>query len=269
MKLLLAEAATLMAVAAQNRWPFDPASLEEMNSMSEAASILDKVVRDLRKIGSGEQQERRDPTLAAALGTLGRTIAFIGKHREARRFLYEARKQFSSTRDLVVNGIYLAHVELDSNVVVPSRFEKALILVVQPEERSPEYFATRLAAGDLASRFALNVLLKAIASRLEVWNVDTSAWIASLTAEGSGTLYDLLCRMRSHPTELVARHAAEVLKSSDLPQAAARWFELGISVGREGGQTLERLAQFTEHLALGRAPSGPRGAILNPCYEYR
>jgi hypothetical protein len=294
MRLLLAEAATLQAVAAQNRWPFDPQADDEASAMAEAAESLRALVErlmaaeagaadtdpasppddrlDLGALGAEPIHQAADPLLGAALGTLGRTLAFLGHHDEAVQRLLEARSCFAGRLDRVVNATYLAHVELD-RPEGPDRSRLNLILdcVIPRSGRSAAACIARLQTGDAAFRFSANVILKALAAGYEIEDCPAEEWVDALRATGSRSLLGLLRSIGSHPTELVARHAAELLLRFGARDAATRWFDLGIGTAMQGGATMQRLGRFTERLSHGYGPdqTAPRGSVDNPCYEYR
>jgi hypothetical protein len=86
-------------------------------------------------------------------------------------------------------------------------------------------------------------------------------------ALGSGSL-------RTHPSELIARHAGEWLRSSAAARSGdRRWFELSLSICNESpaDSTLRRLSIFTQRLETDPSftREGPRNALLNPSFEYR
>ena len=84
-------------------------------------------------------------------------------------------------------------------------------------------------------------------------------------------LFDLLAVQRSHPTELIGRHAGEVLQRGGHAAEAQRWFTLSVQVAAAGGPALQRTAVFTNLLAQhgAQAATGPRGCLTNPCYAQR
>jgi hypothetical protein len=283
MRLLMAEAAVVSAGAAQNRWPFDPSSDEERGAMDQAADWLHSSLVDLEDSGRektdaaaawhSEQEEptQRDPFLGAALGTFGRTLAFLGQHDDATTSLLRSRRCFSSASDLCANAVYLTHVELDRpSRTDPDCFEQFLSLALEPAHRTPDLCSQRLLHDD-GFRFLLNVLLKALAFGLTPTGVDQELWAEALSSTGDESAFSSIARLRSHPSELLARHAGEVLSRWDRPAEAARWLDLSVKVGRSGEETMRRLAQFTERLANGDGADlrAPRGSVFNPCFEYR
>jgi hypothetical protein len=291
-RLLSIEAALLDAVAAQNQWPFEPGSQVDEDAMEEAGRVLDGVTRELRlimgtqaeeppadfqpldlgHIGREEWRSLRDPLFGKALGSLGRTWAFLGRHDEAARALLDARSLFVASKDRRRCAHHLAHVELDRGPELSFvRMQRVLDQIAPASDRSPEPGLRRLAGEDKAFRFTVNLLLKTLAHGLSMPGLDRDPWAAALAAEGIGSWLEEVRALRSRPTELLARHAAELLRVSGEELAAGRWFALGVEIGREGGATMQRLAVFTERLWRGadEDPTAPRGSVLRPSYEYR
>ncbi len=99
------------------------------------------------------------------------------------------------------------------------------------------------------------------------------AWRTDLAKAAEGYVYTPIQAQRSHPTELVARHAAEVLRKAGAAEAAVRaWFELSLAVSDSAPEgTMRRLGTFTRALAEGSVltTSAPYGSLLNPSFEYR
>lgn len=291
-RLLSLEAALLEAVAAQNQWPFEPGSLSDARAMEDASTGLEGVIRELRSTLGSEVDEPppdfqpldlgslgrelwrnvRDPLFGKALGSLGRSWGFLGRHDQAARALLDARSLFVASKDRTRCVHHLAHLELDRG----PRFNDGLLQrmldqILPAAARAPEVNLHRLSGGDKAFRFTINLLLKTLLRSRAVPGLDRRTWATAFSAEGTGSWFDEVRSLRSRPTDLLARHAAELLRVSGEEEAAGRWFALGVEVGREGGITMQRMAAFTERLwrGGGEDAAAPRGSILNPCYEYR
>jgi hypothetical protein len=290
MSLLAAEAAITEAVSVQNRWPFDPASEPDGGAMAEAARSLEALIARLRDDreaselsaaatplhlgdkGSEPVRLRRDPTLAAALGTLGRTYAFLGRHDDAVQALLEARGRFVSPADRALSAHFLAQVELDRGSDRDGdRLECVLRCLVPPHTRDPAAGLARLRGGDLGFRFTVNLWLKAMAVGMFVAGVDRGAWCEALAERAPDGWGATVAAARSHPSELLCRYAGELLAAVGDTATAAWWFDVGVAIAREGGSTMQRLALFTERLARGEGAvfEDPRGSLHNPCFEHR
>ena len=125
----------------------------------------------------------------------------------------------------------------------------------------------RLVVANPAARFTLDVLLRTF-----LWTDDDGPprerWIRALCADGPGSLLHALAspELQTHPTELVARHAAELLGAR--PEAE-RWKaqSLAVSNASPPGSAIRRFAEFTAR--LGKPAVGPPGCVTNPTFEYR
>jgi hypothetical protein len=74
--------------------------------------------------------------------------------------------------------------------------------------------------------------------------------------------------MRSHPSELIARHLGELASP---PDARKSWFELSLELSENApaGGTIHRFGAFTRRLLSNEGPLGPVGCVTNPTFEYR
>jgi hypothetical protein len=263
--ILKLEGAILRGVAAQNRWPFEADDIDAWPQMARARDRLVALIDLPLREGPA-----CDPLTGMALGTLARTHAFLGDHAKARDLLRLARRCFSTERDLQANAVYAAHVALEA----AADFADTLADVhaaVPSLLRAPEEAVRQLQSGNLAVRFAINVWVKALNLPLPDLDAARLVWTAALRDGGEGSLFRVLALVPSHPVDLIARHAGELLAAASASKEARRWFDLGIAVGRRGGSTMRRLGRFTERLADGWGPdaSAPRGSVFNPSFEYR
>ena len=290
--LLRVDCMTFWAIACQDAWPYVAPgegaqgdlqavehalrdAVEEFRALAHAFPPRERTPRlplprlDLSELGSEPVARFLDPTLGQALGTLGRTQAFLGDHDAATHTLLEARAIFTTALDRGVNAAFLAHLELDRGARVSAqRLERILSSYVADDARTPAYAIARLRAEDHGFRFALDIILKALASGIELRGALTSAWHDALVSDELHALLSALC---SHPTELVGRHAGEFLQRGGDHAAAQRWFALSVRVANTGGPAMQRSAVFTELLAREgtAAATGPRGCLTNPCYAQR
>jgi tetratricopeptide (TPR) repeat protein len=289
MKLLRLEAANLAAVATQNRWPFDGAAADEISVMREATDTLRRSIEEVqplldcldnRTMSSDEKGLRqteaitqiKDPSIGGALGTMGRCCAFLGLHKEAIDCLEHAGEHFISPLDLSLNAHFLLHVELDRPDGCDAGKVNALFnRIVQVVDRAPEKITQSIRDGNLALRFSLDLLLKAMMADVALEGMDRGKWRDAFIDNKEGGLFRTLSGLHSHPTELVGRHAGELLRKLGNEDAARQWFELGIVVGEKGGDTMQRLALFTRRLLDGKGPdlATPIGSVFNPNFEYR
>lgn len=209
---------------------------------------------------------RPDHVRGALLGTLGRTLGFLGEPEDSISALLDAREAFDTDFDLALNASSLAHAALQARLdgVCGGRAEAVLRAVLEHHlpERRPEHH-------DLAGgRFRLRLLLKVA----EVWpdgldDFPASAWEDEL----SGRLLDEAHRSEGHPIELVARHAALWLRHFGSPsRVVAAWWEVATRPWATGDlPAIVALKKHSARLRDGVAPSGPRGSATNPVFEYR
>ncbi len=272
MFLAAVQASTIAAVTEQNRWPFDPSLDPGAPAAMEAITHwLAGVVRDAWPGALADAHvPSTDPTLGAALGTLGRTYGFLGRSDEALALLVRARECFVAPLDLAMNAAFQAHVALDMPETGDAALSQALDALVERGERDPDSCARRLER-ESGFRFTAGLLFKCLALGRRRVGLSHEPWVAALERSDAGSLLSWCASQRSHPTELLARHAGEFLLRTGHHEAAAPWFALGVALGRAGGPTLQRFADFTEHLAQGRGAdrSAPLGSVRNPTTEYR
>lgn len=127
---------------------------------------------------------------------------------------------------------------------------------------------------DAAARFAVDLILRALLWVKPLELARTDDWERALRDTSERSLLAVLSsgELRSHPTELIARHAGELLLRSRGSEAAEPWFALSraICLDAPGDSELRRCALFTERLQ--KEPSlqaGPLGSVMNPSFEYR
>ncbi|MCB9609784.1 MAG: hypothetical protein H6716_24540 [Polyangiaceae bacterium] len=290
--VLRLECLTFMAVACQDAWPYAApgdqaredlvrveqrlgAAVESFRQVvqalpaSDPARAADAQPLDLGELGVEAPSNTQDPALGAALGTLGRTRAFLGDHDAAARTLLEARSQFATELDRAVNAAFLAHLELDRGPQADAaRLECVLSTLAPAEARTPSHAIARLRVHDFGFRFTLDIVLKTLAAGVALHGTSAAEWQEALMGDD---LFGLLAVQRSHPTELIGRHAGEVLQRAGHAAEAQRWFTLSVQVAAAGGSALQRTAVFTNLLAQhgAQAATGPRGCLTNPCYAQR
>jgi hypothetical protein len=270
--VLTLEAATLNAVAAQNRWPFAPSDTESGAAMGDAMRGLESAIGLFSKKTSAEPDTSCDPTLGAALGTLGRTHAFLGEHDLAERTLLAARAHFTAASDLRMNATFLFLVELDRGAEASAaKVAGFLDLISEPEARSPEHAVAALTGGDAGWRFSLDLILRSLVAGIELPGIDPARWAMALCEHGVDSLFALLGAAPTHPTELCARHAGEWLRAQGHVPEGDAWLDLAIAVPAAPDSTLLRLRESSTLLRSGGAldPTAPHGSIPNPSYEYR
>jgi|GEM_PF-2246772 len=289
MLLLKLKAATLSTVAAQNQWPFEAKNADAIAAVREASETLNVTVEKAGLIldvmnketssyskndapMSGTKNEVKDPSFGAALGTLGRCCAFLGLHKEATDCLEHATRHFISSLDLSLNASFLLHIEFDRPGGPDANKVNALFNRILPvENRSPGVIVQSILNGNPGICFSMDLLLKALLANASVEGVDLDKWHIGLSDGKKDGLFQIFSGMHSHPTELIGRHAGELLRKTKNETMARQWFELGILVGNKGGETMQRLAMFTKRLLDGKGPDlkQPIGSIFNPNFEYR
>ncbi len=294
----------------QNRLPAEPEHLETFRaSLREAAQQLAsdvdtaadflEVVRDEADTDSRPQQsDTREPELWRALldrepewnapdeergrsyGTAARSMAFLGELDRAIQVAMKARSFFLNEDDLRFNAAVITRILLEQMRLSPSAREPAAL---QPafDLAGGHALLTANRARDRieespAHRFVLDLWLRRLLWSGNFEEEKRTAWIKGLTANGRDSLFPLLSRgeLRSHPTELIARHAGELLLRNGDREGANRWLDLSIAIcDASPDGTLRRFGAFTKHLrANGGAPppgSAPEGSILAPNFEYR
>jgi hypothetical protein len=136
----------------------------------------------------------------------------------------------------------------------------------------PQRVAELDAATDPGLRFALDIALRALlwappagTSPSEVARRLGSAELRAKFSQGE---------LRSHPTELIARHAAELVRRHNGPASAVEgWFALSMELCEQpaAGHTLRQFRAFTHRLATEPefVQDGAPGSVFNPTFEYR
>jgi hypothetical protein len=279
----------LEMVCLQNQLLVDPNAADALSEAGERASAslasYETVVDAIAGRGTGGEARRADPVLAAAgrqpagridhvhgalLGTLGRTMGFVGRPQEAVALLLDARERFGTELDLERNGLSLAHAALQV-LIDGGDTESAWELVVAVLERHlpdrrPDAFRE---VG--AHRFRLRLLLKAteVGWPRDIEGFDRGAWLQTLHPDGA--LYAAALAAEGHPIELVGRHAALWLGKVKAPgKVTDAWWTIATRPWASGDLPAVRaLKEHSARLRDGVSPVGPRGAATNPVFEYR
>lgn len=267
------------------------ASLAELAFPSEtqdvpASRVAPKREADLRRALGLEPEVRSslDGDVGRCVGTVARSHAFLGRWRAAIDTLLLARAHFGdSSFDLRFNATVLARMlcemartnvslpGVDTHAALSLALELAGVDVHEPLEGRA--LAARCRATP-AVRFALDVLLRAALWAPEVVPEQARHHLVDVFRRGARSdLHEVLSSgdCRSHPTELLARHAGELIRPIASEEARA-WFDLSIALSDEApaGSTLRAFAPFTRALAEGRAPiDAPPNTPMNPTFEYR
>ncbi len=218
----------------------------------------------------------QDRELGRCLGTIARSLAFLGRYDDAVRAALAARSHFQGDAfDLRINANVLGRILLDAcrgggaaerqNVI-----EKVLRLAGVSDLAMPQQVMLHLVEAP-AIRFSVDLLLRAIVfCPLAVDITLMRAWMADVERGASSQLYRVLSdeKLRSHPTEMLARHAGETCTDDASKRA---WLELSLELSRHAadGSTLRRLEPFTTALLEGRLATGKPGAASNPTFEHR
>lgn len=298
----------LTNVALQNRLPAAQGDADALlERLSDEARALKKVALDAAGLGSelgfsaefhasdtaeGNELERAlrkgvsydeppwhssDREVGQCLGTAGRSLAFAGHFDEATSLLLHARARFvDSERDRRFNACVIARVEAErARVEGHARTETlraALSLSGLARTPGPKSVVTLLETGP-GGRFAFDALLRALLWAPDAFDADLKrAWETDVAKAPEGRTFSLLVTQLSHPTELVARHAAELVRSSGGPDRAANaWFELSLrATPEQDAATAERTHAFTRALfSREPLPVAPRGSVMNPAFEDR
>jgi hypothetical protein len=212
-------------------------------------------------------------------GTAARSLAFSGKLEEALTLAAKARGFFmDSPLDLRINAAILSRILLEKARLSegaqprPSGLHEALLRAGVGELRKARDAAERIER-EAGMRFTLDLILRSL-----LWApgcVPSEGWTDVLCDRRPKSLFSTLSsgELRSHPTELIARHAGEWLARQQLRAEARAWFVLSheVCVHSTEGSVLRRFLPFTSRLAemLADCPEGRPGSILNPSFEYR
>lgn len=230
-------------------------------------------------VGKAPEWQRPDQERGRIYGTIARSWAFLGQLDRAIELALRARSFFADSEfDLRFNATVIARMEIERarvhGVVREAPLEAALLLagadaMIRPRD------AVESVAKQPASRFVLDLVLRAMVWGATPWKVRLGEWHEALARWDEKSIFGILSsgELRSHPTELIARHAGEVLAAGGQAESAKRWFDLSIALSEAApaGSTIARFAEFTRRLA--KDPSfkgeGAAGCVTNPNFEYR
>jgi hypothetical protein len=209
-----------------------------------------------------------------SLGTAARSHAFLGSLDEALTLAFRARSLFwGSAFDLTFNASVIARIELERARLGDGKTDligAALTAAGVNAIRKTARLRDALSKADGSIRFVFDLVLRALLWAPEATGAAVETWLGALNDD---RLYELLATgsMRSHPTELVARHAAELLTRHGNTGAAERWFQLSIALSDAAGETstIRRLGVFTRRLYDGSGATGSLASSTNPRFEYR
>ena len=213
-------------------------------------------------------------------GTVAKSHALMGRFDEARLAARDARALFAdSPFNLRFNAAVLARIEIERARKRPGEADGELLdaaLALSGATALLKLGRAREMTSDPGRRFAFDILLRALLWAAPAWTPARESLDALVELLSSGELYESLARgeLRSHPTELLGRHAGELIRRHRGPgPASARWFALSAALSDEAseGSTIARLGPFTKRLALDPAfeSEGEPGSWLNPSFEYR
>jgi len=241
---------------------------------SQPLSDDERLLRELAGSSSGWAPSNREH--GRCLGTCARSLAFAGDLDAAWRLALEARSYFADfPSDLVFNACVLARIELERARTTPESTRTALIRVLMKlAQAEPLRDAARVddaLNADASARFPFDLLLRQLLWAPGVSEAGLERPLLELLAGPPTGLYQTVRSTPSHPSELIARHAAELLQRHQRKaKVVERWFQLSLELtSHSPWPTLQRLSSFTRHLAEGGVADGPPGSLLNPTFEYR
>lgn len=254
---------------------------ERLGELVSGADIPPEAVEDevrLRELigDAGPLWSRPDRQHGRAYGTVARSFAFCGQLDKALETALTARRYFvGSPFDLKMNAAVMARIRLEQarlRMLEPSDALLRVLLELAGTSTLTDPIAVLEAfRADAGSRFGFDLLLRQL-----LWDVPVSeqhahaSLLDALGGREASPLFRLLRDQRSHPTELIARHAAELLRVHRRREKdIAAWFELSLALTENAPGTLGRFALFTRVLKDGGSADGPSGSVLNPCFEYR
>lgn len=277
----------------------DRAATNLIDHVETAAEFLDLVRDSGAAVEPRAAHDTREPSLWQALihqdptwdipdtergrsyGTAARSRAFIGQLDEALKLALKSRSFFAgSPFQLRFNASVIARILLEQQRLDPrnerqTAIDPAFELAGCRALRTPNKALAKI-EDDAASRFALDLWLKRILWCRDLGDEQQTRWIEGLAATQAKSLFSLLSsgELRSHPTELIGRHAGEVLLLHGETKSARAWLDLSIelcSTSPDG--TMQRFADFTRLLIDGddRHPTHAAhpGSSLKPSFEYR
>jgi hypothetical protein len=290
-----------VAVAEQNRLPAPPDMAEEVRvGLLDSAEALRKAADEAgelvafagarldrpaaaapgeaelalwRAFGREPSEVPSDKERGRLIGTAARSLAFAGDLRRALEWALDARAYFDEPFDLRFNAAVLARILVEQARMGDHSRRPALtpVLALAGADFEPRAAAKALAA-DSAIRFAIDLVLRAL-----LWAPDAvkgaARWLQAVGEPGKDGLHALLSELRSHPTELLARHAGEVVLQSGDEAGARQWFDLSLQLSAEAppDSAIARFGEFTRLIAAGAVgvAAQPAGSIANPTFEYR
>jgi hypothetical protein len=261
LRRIATDAGSLVALAARQR----PGS---------HAPSIDAAEAELwRALGREPDFGLPDRERGRVVGTAARSLAFAGQLHRSASWLLEARSFFAEPFDLTFNASVLARVLLEGARVEERCEARAIAASLERAGAELEpHRAAKLTADAPAVRFTVDLVARAMLWAPAVVK-HAPRWREATLERGSGTLYEVLSTQRSHPTELVARHLAELARSIGDESAAADWFRLSLAVSNEAepGSAIARFWVFTRILADNavRPTDEPPGSLGNPTFEYR
>jgi hypothetical protein len=235
--------------------------------------------RELWQAGFGSEPAWQTPNrqLGMSLGTAARSRAFLGHLDEAIALAFESRARFDSIFDLTMNAAYIARIELErarlerAAAASRARLLAAALGLCGATALATDPDGARLLGERLASRFAFDIALRAL-----LWAPEPPfkpTFLMRWLAEDSFVAAVTRGEMRSHPSELMTRHGAELLRAKGMEKPALRLFDVSLDLCTNAAPntTLARFVPFTERLRTDPKFrfSGPPGSLLNPTFEYR
>ncbi|HYV43833.1 MAG TPA: hypothetical protein VFA20_03185 [Myxococcaceae bacterium] len=268
----------LFAAAKQAEQPGAGDAPVTVEGMEAEEVALWRTATDMKPVWVTPDRER-----GMAYGTVARSLAFLGRLDDARGVAMLARSLFAdSPFDRRINAATIARIELErarpdaGRVPAPAGevLRHALSLCGAMALCDPLRVAALQVTKDPGLRFALDIALRAL-----LW-APPAEWPPVKVAEQlcSQALREQLSRgeLRSHPTELIARHAAELVRRHHGPaEEVSVWFALSIELSDHpgAGHTQRQLAAFTRRLDASptfvRDDEDAPGSMFNPTFEYR
>ena len=273
------------------------ASARDLLAVAEEAGALVEVVERLGPGAHGD--ERPDPVAARedealwrdlgktapvwkgidcergrCLGTVARSYAFAGQMDEAIEKLLQSRLCFGADSfERGINATVLCRVLLERARLTDGRLQDGLEAAWAIAGIAALYdprAAVAAIQAEKSARFRLDVLFRGLLWAPKVVGAEVAErWTRELRTGSRGVLFALLSSgdYVSHPTELIARHAGELVAGP----AAMDWFGMSIRQSAQSADgTIRVFGEFTAGLRDGtKSTSGTPGSVLNPTFEYR
>lgn len=224
-------------------------------------------------LGATRVSERPDAGRGRCVGSLARSYAFLGDTARAIEHLLRARVLFGEDEaDLRFNAAVLVRVLAEQGRLghPNARATRAALELAEARGATQPTNIAEQVRKNPALRFTIDALLRVMLWVPDAVDGDERAAWQKLVGQGRhASLFEALARgeLRSHPSELLARHAGELARG----EARRDWLTLSIELSEEATDgTIRNLTPFTRALFEEHVQAeAPMGSVENPTFEYR